>query len=56
MFNTLGHKGNANRNYIEIPSHTNQNGYHQENTKNNVDEYEGKRESSLHCWWEYKLV
>jgi hypothetical protein len=31
VFNILSHKGNANQNNFEIPSHTNQNGYHQEN-------------------------
>jgi hypothetical protein len=25
------HQGNVNQNYIEIPSHPNQNGYHEEN-------------------------
>jgi hypothetical protein len=31
MFNILNHKGNANQNYTEIPSHPSQNVYHQEN-------------------------
>jgi hypothetical protein len=31
MFNILSYRGKANQNYIEIPSHPNQNGYHQEN-------------------------
>jgi hypothetical protein len=31
IFNILSHKGNANQNDTEIPSHTSQNGYHQEN-------------------------
>jgi hypothetical protein len=31
MFNILTHKGNANQNDIEIPSHPSQNGYQQEN-------------------------
>jgi hypothetical protein len=31
MFNILTHKGNANQNNIEIPSHPCQNGYHEEN-------------------------
>jgi hypothetical protein len=29
MFNVLSHKGNANQNYAEIPSHPSQNGNHQ---------------------------
>jgi hypothetical protein len=29
MLNIFGHKGNANQNHIEIPSHPSQNGYHQ---------------------------
>jgi hypothetical protein len=29
ILNILGYKGNANQNYIEIPSHPSQNGYHQ---------------------------
>jgi hypothetical protein len=31
MFNILNHKGNANQNYTEIPSHPSQNGNQQEN-------------------------
>jgi hypothetical protein len=31
MFNILHHKGNANQNHTEIPSHPSQNGYNQEN-------------------------
>jgi hypothetical protein len=31
MFNIFSCQGNANQNYIEIPIHTSQNGYHQEN-------------------------
>jgi hypothetical protein len=30
MFNILCHKGNANQNIIETPSHSSKNGYHQE--------------------------
>jgi hypothetical protein len=30
MLNILGRKGNANQNYIEIPYHPTQNGYHLE--------------------------
>jgi hypothetical protein len=33
MFNIITPKGNANENYIDIPSHTSQNGYHEENIK-----------------------
>jgi hypothetical protein len=33
MFNIFNHQGNANQNYIEIPSHPSQIGYHQENKK-----------------------
>jgi hypothetical protein len=31
MFTILTHQGNANQNYIEIPSHPGQNGCHQGN-------------------------
>jgi hypothetical protein len=31
MLNNLSHKGNANQNYTEIPSHSTEIGYHQEN-------------------------
>jgi hypothetical protein len=31
MFNILSHRGNANQNCTEIPSHSSQNGHHQEN-------------------------
>jgi hypothetical protein len=31
MFNFLSHKENANQNITEVPSHSNQNSYHQEN-------------------------
>jgi hypothetical protein len=34
MFNIFTYQGNANQNYIEIVSHPNQNGYHQNNNKN----------------------
>jgi hypothetical protein len=30
MFNIFSYQENANKNYIEIPSHPSQNGYHQE--------------------------
>jgi hypothetical protein len=30
MFNIHGHQGNTNGNYIEIPPHPRQSGYHQE--------------------------
>jgi hypothetical protein len=29
VLNILGYKGNTNQNYIEIPPHPSQNGYHQ---------------------------
>jgi hypothetical protein len=35
MFNILTHKGNANLNYTEIPSHPRQNDYHQDNKQTN---------------------
>jgi hypothetical protein len=31
MFKILSHKGNANQNYTEIPSHPSENSNHQEN-------------------------
>jgi hypothetical protein len=31
MFSILGYQGNANQTYIEIPSHSSQKDYHQEN-------------------------
>jgi hypothetical protein len=31
IFNTFSHKGNANQNYTEIPSHSSQLGHHQGN-------------------------
>jgi hypothetical protein len=31
MFIIFGHQGDANQNYIKIPSHPSQSGYHQEN-------------------------
>jgi hypothetical protein len=34
IFRILSHKGNANQNYTEIPSHSSQNGYHQEKKNN----------------------
>jgi hypothetical protein len=36
MFNTLNHVGNAKENNIEIPSHSRQNGNHQENKQQQV--------------------
>jgi hypothetical protein len=33
MFNIFSNQGNANQNYIEIPSHPSQNSCHQENKK-----------------------
>jgi hypothetical protein len=31
MFNIVSHQGNANESYIEIPFHSSQSDYHQEN-------------------------
>jgi hypothetical protein len=43
-FNILSHQGNANQNDTEIPSHSNQNGNHQEKpTKTNTGENVGKK-------------
>jgi hypothetical protein len=42
MFEVFHHQGNANQNYTEIASHPNQNGYHQENKK---EQMLGKRHS-----------
>jgi hypothetical protein len=33
MFDIFSHKGNANQKYSEIPSHSSQNGNHQENNQ-----------------------
>ena len=32
MLNITSHQGNANQNFNEVPSHTNQNGHHQKST------------------------
>ena len=32
MLNLTSHQGNANQNFNEVPSHTNQNGHHQKST------------------------
>jgi hypothetical protein len=44
MLNFLGHKGNANQNYVEILPHSSENGCHQEHKSINVGEDAGKRE------------
>jgi hypothetical protein len=36
MFSILNHKGNANQNYMEIPSSSSQNGNHQEEKQQQI--------------------
>jgi hypothetical protein len=47
MLNILGRKGNANQNYIEIPPHSTQNGYHQEHKQHMLVKVWGKKELLL---------
>jgi hypothetical protein len=44
----LSHQGNANQNYIEILSHSSQNGYHQNNKQ--------QQQILIHCRLESKLA
>jgi hypothetical protein len=44
MFSIFSHKENANQNSTEIPSHPNQNGYHQENKQQMLMRTEGRVE------------
>jgi hypothetical protein len=53
---SLSHKGNANQNDTEIPSHPSQNGYHQENKKQQMLVRIWGKGISIHCWRECKLV
>jgi hypothetical protein len=52
-FRILGHQGNANQNYIEIPPHSSQNGYYQEKKCKQGCKRKG---TLIYCWWEYKLI
>jgi hypothetical protein len=48
MFNILSHKGNANQNDTEIPSHPSQNGCHQESKQQMLaKEMRGKKDTLL---------
>ena len=47
---------NANQNHSEIRLHTCQNGYYQKDNKQQMLERVWRRETLLHCGWEYKLV
>ena len=50
--NVLSHQGNENQNDSEIPSYTNQNGYHQ-NTNDSICWIGcGVKGTLLHCRWE----
>ena len=48
----------SNLNYIEVLSHTGQNGHHRKSleTTNAGDSVEQREPTLLHCWWEFKLV
>ena len=56
MLNITNHQGNANQNHNEISPHMCQNGYYQKTQITSLGEDVEKRESSVHCWWECKLV
>jgi hypothetical protein len=57
VFNIFSHQGNANQDYIEIPSHSSHNGYHQENKKPQIQLMMQEEKGILiHCWWECKLL
>jgi hypothetical protein len=53
MFNISSHEENVDQKNTEIPSHSSQNSYHQENNKC----WQGcKKKGSLYTGWECKLV
>jgi hypothetical protein len=54
-FNILSHKGNANHDIIEIPSHLARIPSPRIETAANVGEDVGKK-GLVNCWWECKLV
>jgi hypothetical protein len=52
MFSILGHKGNANQNYIENPLHHSQIGNYQKM----LVRMRGGGKKRSHSWWEWKPV
>ena len=56
MLNITHYQRNANQNCNDISPHTSQNGHHQKVYTINAGEGVEKREPSLHCWWECKLI
>jgi hypothetical protein len=56
MLNIPGHTGNANQNYIEIPPHPSQNGYHQKHKQKQILARIWGERNPIYCWWECELV
>jgi hypothetical protein len=55
-FNFFSHQENANQNYLKIPSHPNQNGYHQENKQQYILVMMGAGGTLTHSSYGYKFV
>jgi hypothetical protein len=55
MFDISSPQGNANQNYIECPSQSSKNDYHQQKQKANIEEMWEKRDLIL-CGWECKSM